>query len=689
MTAESGDESREQLPKTQEIHLEAVLDNFPDGVIVSDQDGRLIYSNQATEVLLGTIPANIDPEIWPETLGFFLDDGVTHYPGKKMPLLRALTGESVRAEEMILHPPGEGERRWIAMSAQPLAGENGQISGAIVIIRDITYRKQIEFSRENYARRVEALYAVSRSIAESGYVLSQIVNTVAVHAAQHLGDACILTLLMPDGGGPKIAAVHHQDPNARAILKEIMVTQEYELEKGIVGGVLQTGEPLSIPSTTPAQLEAIALPEFSRYMKEIGIHSMLIVPIKSQSGVLGAIGLFRDREGFAYTADNQSLLTDIAHRTALAIEHCMLIESLQKEIAERKIVQKALDDSEVRFRSIFESTTLGIMIFDLEGNILQINPAFQEICAYSNSEIIGAHLSKLLHPADSARTLRLFENLKDNLFSNFRLEHRILDNNGSVVWVNATFTGVKTDVGEEQPLFIFGIVENITERKRIEAEMVELKSRLHGNIEKERLRLAQELHDGPMQEIYSAIYQIEGLRDSVDGPHQEMLEGIKNDLQKVLHELRATAKELRPPTIANFGLEKAIRSHAEDFKEKYPDISLRLSLAVDHQLLPVDVRLVLFRIYQQALANVIRHAAADEVHVHFVFDAEEATLEITDNGSGFTVPANWLDLTRRGHFGLAGAAERAQVLGGSFTVESRPGSGTTVRVTLPLQESLE
>ena len=688
MTAESGNEARELLPKTQDIHLEAVLDNFPDAVIVIDQEGRLIYSNQATEALLGTMPANIDPEHWPEILGFFLDDGVTHYPGKKMPLLRALTGESVRAEEMILQPPGEGDRHWIAMSAQPLAGENGQISGAIVVIRDITYRKQIELSRENYARRVEALYALSRSIAESGNDLSQIVNTVAAHAAQHLGDGCILTLLNPENG-LKIAAVHHSDPNARAILKEIMVTQEYELEKGIVGGVVQAGEPLLIPSAGPGQLEAIALPEFSRYVKEIGIHSVLVVPIKSRSGALGAIGLFRDREGFAYTADNQSLLSDIAHRAALAIEHCILIESLQKEIAERKTVQKALDDSEVRFRSIFESAALGVKIFDLEGNILQINPAFREISRYSEYEIIGAHLSKLLHPADSARTLHLFENLKKNLFSNFRLEHRILDKNGSVVWVNTIYTGVKTDVGEDRPSFIFGIVENITERKHIEAEMVELKGRLHGNIEKERLRLAQELHDGPMQDLYSAIYQIEGLRDSVDGPHQEMLVGIKNDLQKVLHELRATAKELRPPTIANFGLEKAIRSHAEEFNEKYPDINLRLSLAVDHQLLPVDVRLVLFRIYQQALANVIRHAAADEVHVRFVFDAEEATLEITDNGSGFTVPANWLDLTRRGHFGLAGAAERAQVLGGSFTVESGPGSGTTVRVTLPLQESPE
>jgi len=689
MIVESGGDSRDQLPRIQDVHLEAVFNNIPEAVIVTDQYGHLLYSNRAADVLFGKIPNNADPEEWPTILNLFLDDGVTHYPGKKLPLLQALQGESILTEEMILRPTGNQDRRWISMAAQPLTGNDGQVRGAIVVIQDISYRKQIELSRENYARRVEALYTISRSIAELGSDLGQILNTVAVHTSQYIGDACIVKLLSPGVSRLKIVAIHHQDPNARAILKEFMVTQEDELDLGIAGGVIKSGEPLLIPSISSKQLEAIVLPEYRRYSKEIGVHSLLIVPIKGRSGILGTIGLSRDREGNSYTADNQSFLTDIAHRTALAIEHCALIDSLQREIADRQMAQKALFDSEVRFRSIFESTGLGIKIFDLDGNILQTNPAFQQMSGYSRSELIGTHLSKLLYPTDTARALRFFENLKNNLFSNFRLEHRILDKNGSVIWINASFTGVKTDIEDSEPMFIFGIAENITERKRIEAEMAELKSRLHGNIERERLRLAQELHDGPMQELYSAIYQIEGLQDSVDDQHREILGVVIMDLQKIVQELRETATELRPPTIANFGLEKAIRSYTADFKEKYPDINIQLSLAVDYQHLPEDVRLVLFRIYQQALANVIRHAAADEVHVSFRFDAEEAQLEIIDNGKGFSVPENWLILTRGGHFGLAGAAERAQVLGGSFIVESEPGSGTTVRVVIPLQESLE
>lgn len=238
-------------------------------------------------------------------------------------------------------------------------------------------------------------------------------------------------------------------------------------------------------------------------------------------------------------------------------------------------------------------------------------------------------------------------------------------------------------------MFVVGIVENITEQKRIELEMAELNNRLQASMELERLRLAQELHDSPMQSLYSAIYRIEELRSHADPKLKEALGDVKQHIQNVLQDLRATAKELRPPTIFNFGLENAIRSHANDIVEKHPNLNVHLSLAHDRQILPEKVRLALFRIFQQSLANVIRHARATEVHVRFAFDAEEANLEITDNGRGFVVPQNWIDFVRQGHYGLAGAAERANALGGVFTVQSKPGHSTTIRVIIPWRESVE
>ena len=91
------------------------------------------------------------------------------------------------------------------------------------------------------------------------------------------------------------------------------------------------------------------------------------------------------------------------------------------------------------------------------------------------------------------------------------------------------------------------------------------------------------------------------------------------------------------------------------------------------------MRLALFRIFQQSLANVLRHVKATEFHVRFSFDAEEAHLEIADNGTGFEVPSNWIDFVRQGHYGLAGSAERANALGGIFKVKSNPGGSTTIK----------
>jgi len=326
---------------------------------------------------------------------------------------------------------------------------------------------------------------------------------------------------------------------------------------------------------------------------------------------------------------------------------------------------------------------------DLDGKILQTNHAFQSMIGYTEEELVGNHFYKFLHHEDVPRASKLFRDVKVHGTPYFHFEHRAVHRDKSIVWVKTIFTVIKDANHDERPAFVVGILENITDQKRIELEMAELNSRLQNSVELERLRLAQELHDNPMQSLYSAIYRIEELRGAANPELQEALTDVKQHIQNVLQDLRVTAKELRPPTIFNFGLENAIRSHANDVLEKHPNLSIYLSLAHDRQILPEKVRLALFRIFQQSLANVLRHAKATEVHVRFSFDAEEAHLEITDNGKGFEVPSNWIDFVRQGHYGLAGAAERANALGGVFKVQSKRGNSTTLQVTIPWKDSTE
>jgi NarL family two-component system sensor histidine kinase LiaS len=114
---------------------------------------------------------------------------------------------------------------------------------------------------------------------------------------------------------------------------------------------------------------------------------------------------------------------------------------------------------------------------------------------------------------------------------------------------------------------------------------------------------------------------------------------------------------------------------------------VHLELQPDGLLLKQNLRMALFRIYQQSLSNVLRHARAKRVLVRFQYDAEKAYLEIQDDGKGFEVPESWVDLVRQGHMGLAGSAERAGAIGGNYRIVSSPGIGSTVQVAVPLVNS--
>ena len=141
---------------------------------------------------------------------------------------------------------------------------------------------------------------------------------------------------------------------------------------------------------------------------------------------------------------------------------------------------------------------------------------------------------------------------------------------GSLIWLRTKFAGVKKGGGDDTLAYFVGIVENITDQKQTELEMAELKRHLQSNLELERLRLAQELHDGPMQELYGVSYRLEELHTQMDGQWNGKLKEMNDDIQQTLKRLRTIAANLRPATISDFGLEKAIRSYVEDFQHKYP-----------------------------------------------------------------------------------------------------------------------
>lgn len=222
------------------------------------------------------------------------------------------------------------------------------------------------------------------------------------------------------------------------------------------------------------------------------------------------------------------------------------------------------------------------------------------------------------------------------------------------------------------------------QRKQIEGELKEMQQRLADSREEQRLQLARELHDGPLQDLIGIRFHLGVTVRALDNPEfHRQLTPIEQQLQLVVDSLRTVCGELRPPTLAPFGLEQAIRTHARQFRETYPAIAVQLDLDADRQLLPERFRLALYRIYQHAVSNVAKHARATQVRVGLKLTGDQVQLKIADDGCGFAVPARWIDLARQGHYGLLGSSERAASIGGQLRVYSSAELGTTVSVTAP------
>jgi PAS domain S-box-containing protein len=344
-----------------------------------------------------------------------------------------------------------------------------------------------------------------------------------------------------------------------------------------------------------------------------------------------------------------------------------------------------LNQSEARFKTIFEKAGIGILIKDVGGKMLDCNPAFQTMLGYTVDEILQFGYLDITHPEDKKLSRKMFNALVNGEHKSYSIEKRYLRKDGKPVWARITASLVLES--DRQAQFVIAMVENISIHKEIENELIELQQRLMRGREMERLRLAQELHDGPLQEIIAVTYQVQAMGDNItEIADREQLQSIQTALNQLARSVRTICGEMRPPTLVPFGLEKTIRSHAEQFQSAHPELSISLNLVEDGQTLSEQLRIALFRIYQEALNNILRHAQASRVRVDFHLKGRQAILEIRDNGKGFKLPDRWIKLARQGHLGIVGAMERAKEVGGNLEVTTNPGKGTTLRAVMPLDE---
>ncbi len=356
------------------------------------------------------------------------------------------------------------------------------------------------------------------------------------------------------------------------------------------------------------------------------------------------------------------------------------IRWLIRDVTANKKEQAALSASEERFRTIFTHSHLGMVLTDLSGRIVESNLAFERMVAYINEELKGLEIDGLVDPKDREDASLVRADILVNDLTSRMSEIRYLTKHEQEVWARQTISTLPDMNGE--PVYFVYLVENITAQRQSDAELAEMKRRMIESIETERLHLAQELHDGPIQDLYGAVFKLTESPSSKDG-EQDNIKETQDLIKQVAGTLRVICGDLRPPTLSNFGLDRAIEAHVEQILEQNKRVQITLNADRDDRLLSQGMRLAMFRIYQQSIANALRHSQATRIMVRLEIGEEEVGLHVEDNGVGFEPPSRMVDLVRSGHYGLAGISERVESLNGSLIIDSSPGNGTRVTVEIP------
>jgi PAS domain S-box-containing protein len=287
-----------------------------------------------------------------------------------------------------------------------------------------------------------------------------------------------------------------------------------------------------------------------------------------------------------------------------------------------------------------------------------------------------------IHPADRVRVMTALARIRDDP-SPFALEHRIIRTDGHVRTVLARGEGV---VEDGRLVRFIGTDQDITDRRRADAERRRLLNRVYEAQEGQDRRLAADLHDGHVQSLAVIGFKLEQarLRLGASGSPEvdELLWQVTKDLSAEVTALRRTIGRLRPLVLVEDGLEAALREEAKSACNRAALANCEVISELVMRLDPV-VETALFRVAQQALANVVEHASATHAEVVIECGAKGVLLRVGDDGCGFD-PDHVQVIADIAHFGLIAMRERVEALGGRFRVTTAPGQGTVVEARLPL-----
>ena len=613
----------EEELREQTRFLQSVLNSMADGVVMADHTGTFRVWNPAAEHILGSGPATRTVGQWSNDFTIFLPDKVTPCPAQDIPLARAIRGESVTGATLFLKRRNQRDDQWLDVSARPLRDEMGLIKGGVVVFRDISETRRTDEALRDSENRFRAIMDHSPAL-----------------------------IFIKDLEGRYLQANRQFETVSHVAQKDLVGKTDEDIFAPVQAEAFRANDRKVLDADAPMRFEETAL-------HDDGLHTSIVVKFP-----------LRNAEGRCYALCG--IATDITDKQRA--------EEVRQQLAKDRLL-------------LLESTGEGIYGLDRQGRCTFINSAASRMLGYSPDELLCQDMHERIHHSlrDGAtyprRRCHIHETLADGTGRKIDDEVYWRKDGTSFPVEYSSFPVIE----QGQVTGAVVVFLDITDRKLAEQQLTashdqlrNLSARLESVREEERILIAREIHDELGQSLTGVKLELSLLRDQlpvVTPTVHTRLESISELIDATIQSVRRIATELRPIVLDQLGLIPAIEWQTHEFQSR-TGIQCRLDVYLRCASLSQTASTAMFRIFQEILTNVVRHAKASLVEITLQEQAGGLVLEVRDNGRGITDT----ELADPQSLGLVGMRERALLLGGNITFSGHSESGTTVRVRIPLEQ---
>ena len=408
----------------------------------------------------------------------------------------------------------------------------------------------------------------------------------------------------------------------------------------------------------------------------------------------------RAKDLYQLKKENISLTRELAekNRNLEQINYKLLIANneLERDVQRRKILQESLRESEERFRKFSQASQDIIILFDIAGKGLYMNPAVETLLGYNDQEFMNKALATVLHPDDRQIVREEITTLLATNKPPHTRELRIQKKNKEYLDMEMNLLCIDLSSGER---IVGSVIRDISGRKIVQEQLRLSEERL-GDLsamlitaqDDERRRIAMELHDEFGQSLAALKMQLRALENKMYVYEESQKEAILDELRELrqyvnlqIENVRNLSRELWPMMVDHLGIDAAFDNLFSSFLD-HCDIEVDVNLEPIGQYFSVEDQRHLYRLLQESINNVIKHADAKNIHISTKQVGDDIVLAVHDDGCGFDVNAVLKSTGTTRGIGLQSMTERMKLLNGIMVISSNP-MGTSVIFTLPMDRN--